>query len=280
MSTIAKIVWYVESHYRRDIPLEEMAAAMGVSRFYLSRIFPLATGLTLSAYIRGRRLSVAAGELAAGAPDILSVAIDAGYGSHEAFTRAFRDQFGVTPEAVRRMGSTATLKLMEPLSMESKFAPSPVTPRIEDRPAMELAALRQRQSMASGSGIPDQWQRFSRWLGHLDGQVGEADYGIVDQVEEGCDDYDYLCAVEIRPGSELPAELERVRVPAQRYAIFRHEGHISGIRSTIGAAVGDWLPRSGHRQVEDGIGFLERYGPEFDPLSGNGGVEIWIAIHP
>jgi AraC family transcriptional regulator len=279
MSAIVKVIWQIESRFRQQVSLDEMAQAIGVSRFYLSRIFPLATGLTISAYLRGRRLSEAARELAAGAPDILTVALDAGYGSHEAFTRAFRDQFGVTPEEVRRMGSTTTLDLMEPLAMEAKLTPVTLTPRIEDRPAMEMAALRQRQSMASGSGIPDQWQRFARWLGHIDGQVGTATFGLVDDMQEGCDDYDYICAVEIRAGSELPAELERLKVPAQRYAIFTHEGHISGIRSTIGAAVGDWLPRSGYRQVEEGYGFAERYGPEFNPRTGNGGAEIWIAIH-
>jgi AraC-like DNA-binding protein len=51
--------------------------------------------------MRGRRLSEAARVLANGGPDILSVALDFGYGSHEAFTRAFRDQFGLTPESVR-----------------------------------------------------------------------------------------------------------------------------------------------------------------------------------
>ena len=52
-------------------------------------------------YARARRLTEAARVLAKGAPDILNVALEADYGSHEAFTRAFRDHFGMTPEAVR-----------------------------------------------------------------------------------------------------------------------------------------------------------------------------------
>ena len=52
-------------------------------------------------YLRARRLSVAARALVNGVPDIFSVALDVGYGSHEAFTRAFRERFGVTPESVR-----------------------------------------------------------------------------------------------------------------------------------------------------------------------------------
>ncbi|WP_164034337.1 helix-turn-helix domain-containing protein, partial [Serratia marcescens] len=68
-------------------------------------------------YLRGRRLSQAARSLAAGAPDILAVALDAGYGSHEAFTRAFRDQFGMTPELVRDRRRLDNVPLVEPITM-------------------------------------------------------------------------------------------------------------------------------------------------------------------
>ena len=62
-------------------------------------------------YVRGRRLTEAAKALSNGAPDILSVALDAGYGSHEAFTRAFRDEFGVTPETIRAQGHLKKINL-------------------------------------------------------------------------------------------------------------------------------------------------------------------------
>ncbi len=76
-------------------------AIAGVSRFHMVRAFAAATGLSVMRYVRARRLSEAARALADGAPDILALALEADYGSHEAFTRAFRDHFGVTPEAVR-----------------------------------------------------------------------------------------------------------------------------------------------------------------------------------
>ena len=64
-------------------------------------------------YMRGRRLSEAARVLANGGADILTVALDFGYGSHEAFTRAFRDQFGVTPESVRAQRHLDNVNLVE-----------------------------------------------------------------------------------------------------------------------------------------------------------------------
>lgn len=68
--------------------------------------------------MRGRRLTEAARSLACGAPDILAVALDAGYGSHEAFTRAFRDRFGPTPETIRAQGNLNEIEPMEPIKMD------------------------------------------------------------------------------------------------------------------------------------------------------------------
>ena len=65
------------------------------------RAFAAATGFSVMRYVRARRLSEAARALAAGAPDILSLALDADYGSHEAFTRAFRRWSGASPGRFR-----------------------------------------------------------------------------------------------------------------------------------------------------------------------------------
>src|SRR5437763_5391456 len=101
MNPAQKALWYIESHLTGALTLDEVAAIGGVSRFHMVRAFAAATGFSVMRYVRVRRLSEAARALANGAPDILSVALDAHYGSHEAFTRAFREHFGVTPESVR-----------------------------------------------------------------------------------------------------------------------------------------------------------------------------------
>ena len=69
MSAIAKTIWMIESRFGETVSLDEMAAHAGVSRSHLSRIFPMATGYSISAYIRGRRLTEAAKALAHGAPE-------------------------------------------------------------------------------------------------------------------------------------------------------------------------------------------------------------------
>jgi AraC family transcriptional regulator len=101
MNPVGRALWYIESHFSAELSLEEIAAVGGVSRFHMTRAFSAATGHSIMRYVRARRLTEAARALSDGAPDILALAIEAGYGSHEAFTRAFRDQFGTTPEEVR-----------------------------------------------------------------------------------------------------------------------------------------------------------------------------------
>src|ERR1700741_3229351 len=117
VNPIDKALWYIESHFGDELALEEGARSGGLSRFHVTRAFGMATGHSIMRYVRARRLGEAARTLANGAPDILAVALDAGYGSHEAFTRAFRDQFGATPEEVRATGRIDTLNLVEPIKM-------------------------------------------------------------------------------------------------------------------------------------------------------------------
>src|ERR1043165_8049368 len=118
MNPAQKALWYIESHLAKPLTLDEVAAIAGVSRFHVIRAFAAATGLSVMRYVRARRLSEAARALADGAPDILSVALDAEYGSHEAFTRAFREHFGVTPETIRGSARLADLQLQEPIIMD------------------------------------------------------------------------------------------------------------------------------------------------------------------
>ena len=114
MSVTSKALWYIESHLNTELTLDGAAEAACVSRFHLCRAFSVSAGISFAGYVRARRLSEAAKFLARGAPDILAVALDAGYGSHEAFTRAFRQHFGLTPEQLRAQSGINTLNLQDP----------------------------------------------------------------------------------------------------------------------------------------------------------------------
>jgi AraC family transcriptional regulator len=276
MNPVGKALWYIESHFAGEIALDDVARVSGVSRYHLSRAFGTATGHSLMRYVRGRRLSEAARALSAGASDILSVALDAGYGSHEAFTRAFRDQFGLTPEAVRAQRSLDNLALLEPLKMDETLLTTLEPPRFETGKALLIAGLGERYDCESSKAIPSQWQRFVPHIGHVPGQIGgRTAYGVCCNSDDD-GNFDYICGVEVASFSELPKEFARVRIPQQRYAVFTHRDHISTIRRTVNTIWNKWLPESGH-EVADAPDF-ERYGESFDPRTGNGGLEIWIPL--
>jgi AraC family transcriptional regulator len=275
MTPVAKALWLVESHSASDLTLDEIAQLCGVSRFYLSRAFALATGQPVMRYLRGRRLTQAAHALAAGAPDILAVALEAGYGSHEAFTRAFRDHFGMTPETLRSRGHLGDLAMVEAIRMDPKLLVDLEPPRFADGKALLVTGLGARYTFATSEGIPGQWQRFAVYLGHIPGQIGHTTYGVCCNTDDASN-FDYIAGVEVPSFADLPKEFATVRMPAQRYAVFSHRQHISAIRGTVYTIWNKWLPESGH-PVADAPNF-ERYGPEFDPRAGTGLVEIWVPI--
>lgn len=275
MNPVGKALWYIESHFAAEISLEEIARASGISRYHMARAFGTATGRSVMRHVRGRRLSEAARALAAGADDILSVALDAGYGSHEAFTRAFRDQFGVTPETVRGQHHLDNLALVEAISMDEASIVDLEQPRFESGGVLLVAGLSERYSAEAVQSIPLQWQRFNAYLGNVPGQVGRVAYGVCSN-SDGAGSFEYTCGVEVASFEGLPRELSRVRIPEQRYAVFPHRGHISAIRGTWHTIWNKWLPESGY-EVADAPDF-ERYGEAFDPESGTGPVEIWIPL--
>jgi AraC family transcriptional regulator len=272
---LARVSWYVEHRLGESFGLEDAAAFAGVSRFHLARAFAQGAGRPLMRHARARRLTEAARALAAGAPDILAVALEAGYGSHEAFTRAFRDQFGVTPDQVRARRSTHHLDLVEPLAMSALSGPAINPPRIETRSAFLAAGVGARYACAGAAAIPAQWGRFAPHIGAVPGQVGAESYGICRDFDEA-GGFEYVCAVQVRDFDSLPADFSRIRMPSARYAVFSHPGHVSALPATVAAIWNDALPASGERPA-DAPNF-ELYGPDFDPLTGQGGVEIWIPL--
>jgi AraC family transcriptional regulator len=272
---VAKALWYIENNFAGELTLDEIAAVAGVSRYHVSRAFGEAIGRPITRYVRGRRLTEAAKALASGATDILTVALESGYGSHEAFTRAFREQFGQTPESVRAQRHLDNIELVEAVTMNHSILAELAEPRFETRKAFLVAGLSARYDYETcGGGIPAQWQRFAPHIGNVPGQIGTDAYGVRYNSDDS--GLDYLCGVEVGEFSELPPELSRVRVPANRYAVFTHRGHISAIRSTWATVWNKWLPRSGH-QLADAPDF-ERYDSRFDPRTGSGEVEIWVPL--
>ncbi|WP_431320494.1 AraC family transcriptional regulator [Rhizobium sp. YTU87027] len=277
MSAVGRAIWFIETHFGNDITLEEISEVAGLSRYHLSRVFGLVTGHSISSYIRARRLSGAARTLVDQPGSILEVALDAGYSSHEAFTRAFRDQFGLTPEAVRKQRHTRNLALLEPIRMDPTRLPELEPPRFETLPPMLFAGLQEIYPYGGNAAIPSLWQKFNVHFGNIPGQIGNVAYGICTHIEGEAEKFRYMAAVAVSNGSDLPAGFLTLKIPGQRYAVFAHRGHVSGISATMHRIFGDWMPNSG---IEFGNmpDMFERYDDRFDPYTGTGLTEIWIPI--
>ena len=279
MDAVRRALWYIEQHFERPVTLDELAALVGLSRFHLSRSFALTTGRSFSAHLRGRRLSEAARTLADGAPDILAVALSAGYGSHEAFSRAFRDQFGLTPDSVRARATLTDIQLVEPILMPDTPIDTIEQPEIRSVEALLLAGLRRYYRYEDRAGIPLLWQRFGPYIGDIPGQALSGDaYGVCLKGEDGgAEGFDYLAAVPMTSLDDLPDGLVGVRIPPQDFAVFQHRGHVSGIGATCGAAF-EWLAKSGRMQDGLTVTMAEYYPPQFDPRTGLGGCEVWVPV--
>ena len=151
MRPIDRTVWYVESHLNRAVSLDDTAKIAGLSKFALTRAFLAATGHTVLAYARARRLSEAAKSLQKGAPCILDVALSVGYASHEAFSRAFRGHFGLTPVEARYR--RRPLSLTEAIDMSNDPTRPALSPRFEDRKAFKVVGFNRRFSMQNAAGF-------------------------------------------------------------------------------------------------------------------------------
>lgn len=274
MPSIEKVLWFIETELGSELDLGHVARQFGLSPFAPSRFFSMATSWSVMRYIRARRLSQAALALGERKRDILDIALDAGYGSHEAFTRAFSDLFGVTPRQVREQGH-GTLSLAEPLRMKEMSFVELSEPRHETRAEFIIAGLGERFTFDKNEGIVGLWQAFIPFLGNIPGQTSYVTYGLCcNPGEDGS--FEYIAGVEVPRIDPLPPALRHFKVPRQDYAVFRHLGHISTIHQTFLTIFNKWLPESGYAFAD--APELERYSADFEPMEGTGFVEVWVPV--
>jgi len=278
MRAVRRAVWFMESRLAEPLGLDEIADVAGLSKFHLSRLFSQVTGRSLLGYLRARRMSQAARALAEGAPDIINVALGVGYGSHEAFTRAFRDAFGVTPESVRDRHSIDNLKITEPFVMPELTPHASPTPTFRDAGPFFMVGIREFRTFADRPGIPDQWRRFGAHIGHIPDQIGADAYGVCLVPSNGEEGFDYLTCVETASLDNIPETLLGARLDARRYAVFPHRDHVSMIGETCAAIFSQWAPTSGVTLATEPAFLIERYDSTFDPQTGRGGMEVWIPL--
>ena len=119
--------------------------------------------------------------------------------------------------------------------------------------------------------------RFGPRIAEAKGMIGKASFGVSETTMDVDGKFTYLAGVQVPNSSNLPAGFTAIQIPARRYAVFAHGGHVSELSEAIMKVLGEWLPASSYRP--DGQpGLIEVYGEAFDPQTGHGGMEIWVAI--
>ena len=147
--------------------------------------------------------------------------------------------------------------------------------RFESRDPMMLGGIRRRHEFSNaGPGITQQWLDF-REMEELPGQVGNVCYGVMCGADET--GFEYMCAYQVRALGPLPEGTGKMRVPAQDYAIYSHEGNASTLAGTWKLAF-DWLKLGDHVSAHKPD--FEVYPEGEDALSAPEGIEIWLGVLP
>jgi AraC family transcriptional regulator len=273
---VARAQWYIECYLDEPLTLDQIAGDCKVSTFHLTRTFSILTGMPVMRYVWRRRLSRAAETLAASAPSVLTTALAAGYQSHEAFTRAFKAEFGLSPNQVRT-GGRAPDGLTKPSFMTRTPMPRTLTPPVvEQMPERLIVGLSRRYDMQTRSAIPAQWAAYNEDGATPPDLIADRWYGVNSAFSEADASFDYLCGVEVTRRGPLPSGQTLVTIAAGNYARFATRDHISAMNGMWSEIYSDWLgqdnlmPRPGPS--------LEYYSLEFDGRTGEGGYEIWIPV--
>jgi len=265
----------IEARLSGPMTVADIAGAVGLSPFYCARFFMVMQGEGLIAYARRRRLERAARRLAETSDDkLIEIAFDACFESQEAFTRAFKRQFGLSPGEFRRLHRAYKPPGDIPMTLTPQSAAAVALKEgLVRRPAFRVAGVSGMFTMESRGGIPILWQQFAPLM-PVPGQVGGESYGLVWATSPE-EPFRYIAAVHVADDAAAPPGLEIFDVPAQSYLDFRISLTPDPIHPQMAAAMQEiWglrMPRLGYRP--SGGPDFEYYPPDFQPLR-----EGWILM--
>lgn len=284
IALLNRVVEYVDDHLADELDIAGLASSLGTTEYHVRRMFSSLAGMPLSEYVRRRRMTVAAAELL-GDGDLLGIAVRYGYGSTEAFGRAFRAVHGVGPGDVRRHGGPlrAQPQLRFRLTVEGN---TPMDTRIADRSAFRLVGHAARVPLIHRGANP-------HILAHIAAlpasehvrlkELGDVEPTGLLQVSADVDpdftegtELTYLHGVAVGVGTPVPGHLDVIDVPAGTWAVFRTAGaYPDALQSTWAATASDWFPSNPWR-LRPGpsiVAVLER-SPDFSTAT----CELWLPV--
>lgn len=259
------VIEYIDRHLDRKLELDVLAGVANFSPFHFHRLFRALLGEALGDYVRRRRLESAAVRLRSqDRVPVLSIALGVGFGSAEAFTRAFHARFGCSPTEWRKSkrGQTASKASQASRSSRAKNGASrkPETAMkvtIIERPPVHVAYL--RHTGVYGPAIGKFWMAtVAPWMA-TNNLIGRERYGISldDPMVTKPSQCRYDACVASPDGEVLTGNPNRKVIPGGKYAALAFEGTSAEIGAAWEALLRDWLPKSGLQL--DSRPFFEHY---------------------
>lgn len=270
---------YIEEHLTGVISYDEIARLACCSTYHFQRMFPFITGIALSEYIRRRRLTLAAFALQTTDARVIDIALQYGYESQAAFTRAFKNLHGVMPVAAR--GSGVSLKAYPRMSFQISIkGDTEMKYCIVERPGFELFGIAGKISASENAftAVP----AFCRQCDE-DGSVDEMN-ALLGRFDDTClhaalfdfsdEGFQYMICYYLPRGLALPSKFKKLTVPPLTWAVFTLPAPNCTMEEFRRRIWREWFPTSGYEQVA---------GPEFEMYYGqarhqNGSCEVWVPV--
>ncbi|ARF56523.1 AraC family transcriptional regulator [Streptomyces gilvosporeus] len=268
---------YIEQRLDGQIDAGELARIAVTSEYHFRRLFSTLAGMPLSDYVRRRRLTLAGAEVLAGERTLLDVAVRYGYGSGEAFARAFRAMHGVGPQEARRTG--AVLQSQPRMSFRLVVeGSSSMSYRIVEKDAFRVVGKKARVPLVHNGENPAIVAHVrsigKETVARIAALSDQDPDGIVSAVvrldasmEEGAE-LDYYHAVVT--SAVAPEGLDELHVPAGTWAVFEITGpYPQALQHLWGDVYAQWFPSNPYqsrpgpeilwvRSSEDGKGAQAR----------------------
>ncbi|CVI65806.1 Transposon Tn10 TetD protein [Clostridiales bacterium CHKCI001] len=270
---------YIENNLDKEISYEEAARIACCSTYYFQRMFSYVAGISLSEYIRRRRMSQAAFELQRTDKTVLEVALKYGYTSPTSFNRAFQRVHGINPITAKKKG--ITLNAYPPIQFSVKITGgSAMAYHIADKEAIRIVGIRTRLTEnieENQINIPIFWKDTLQSKRFMDicelsnknpnGILGISVYQDLENI------FYYIAAATTE---EIPIGMYECEIPAATWVIFENDGPFKETVQTIFQRFyTEWLPFSGYEYA--GLPDIEIYPiVKGNPL--NGHSEVWISI--
>lgn len=279
LENLSNAIEYIESNLDKDISIDAAAQIACCSTYYFQRVFTYVAGISLSEYIRRRRMSQAAFELQKSDKKVLDIALKYGYSSPTAFNRAFQSVHGITPVAAKNMDSV--LNAYPPIRFSVKITGgTAMSYRITEKAAMRIVGIRiplVADMEENQKVVPEFWKKAleNNYLPKIIELTNQEPGGILGvTIYENPQEIFYYIAASTTEA--IPQNMFEYEIPASTWVIFENDGRFKeDVQNVFKRFYTEWLPFSGYEYA--GLPDLEVY-PVMPGKPLNGHSEVWIGI--